>query len=233
LTTFDKKAYGIVLAIYKKGWNVPRKKIRNINFDINYIPLIFAVSASSGTGKTSVINQVVKCVPNVVRSISVNTRPKRKDEQNGVDYFFVSNETFDFYQLKGKFIEYTEIYGERRGTLKSQLMENSQKHLDTICVVEWNGARNLKKIFGETVISIFLLPPSIAELKKRLTKRNQDSHSEIDSRFLLAQEEMKYFEEYDYCVVNDDFDRCVKDVSCIVLAERNRVFRHVRNVSFS
>ncbi|MDR2464111.1 MAG: guanylate kinase [Holosporales bacterium] len=195
------------------------------SFNKNRSGIIFALSAPSGTGKTTVAQKVVQNIPGLIRSVSLNTRKKRSTEKDGIDYIFVSKEEFDNRIKEGYFIEYTEIYGAKRGTPKDALVQNQQKGIDTICVIEWHGVQTLKKLYGQSVVSIFLMPPSIGALEKRLTLRNQDHINDIQQRLRHANDEVMYVKEYDYCVVNDRLAQCVFDVSSIIFAERHKTFR--------
>ncbi|MDR1908200.1 MAG: hypothetical protein LBQ43_05075, partial [Holosporales bacterium] len=158
--------------------------------------LIFAISAPSGTGKTTVSERIIWSIPNVVRSVSFNTREKRPSEIDGVDYIFMSNEEFDVHVKNENLIEYTEIYNARRGTPKAPLLANQQNNIDTICVIEWNGTKCLKEQFGGTVVSIYLFPPSIDVLAERLTLRGQDSKENIKLRMQNVHQEMTHAAEY-------------------------------------
>jgi guanylate kinase len=142
---------------------------------------------------------------------------------DGRDYKFVSNEEFYQHVNAGDLIEFVEVYGSKRGTPVGPLQSNQKQGIDTLCVVEWNGTRRLKSIFGGAVIAIYLKPPSIETLKKRLISRNQDSAEEIALRLASIEEEMTFASEYDYCVVNDDLAECALNVASIIRAERCRV----------
>lgn len=187
--------------------------------------LIFVLSAPSGTGKTTIALELLKTVPNLVRSISLNTRARRPQEKEGVDYYFVSEEEFDRNIQADNLIEYAEVYGTRRGTPKDHLLENQQKGVDTLCVIEWDGMKNLRKQLGtKDVIAIFVLPPSLDVLKQRLIDRAQDAPEEIARRLAQAERELEYAKDYDYAVINDKLAECVATVASIITAERHRVF---------
>ncbi|MDR1597925.1 MAG: guanylate kinase [Holosporales bacterium] len=194
--------------------------------------LIFAISAPSGAGKTTVAQHLIATIPNVVRSVSLNTRAKRPSEIDGVDYIFVSNEEFDMHIKNENLVEYTEIYTTRCGTPKTQLLQNQQQGIDTICVIERNGTVRLKELFGGSVVAIFLLPPSMEELERRLYARGQDDAEKIRMRLLSAEREMEHAVEYDYCVLNDVLQECLLNVESIVRAERCRN-RHQTYLGFT
>lgn len=189
--------------------------------------IIFVLSAPSGTGKTTIAQKLWETVPNLVRSISLNTRPPRPQEQEGVDYFFVSEAEFDRNIRERNLIEYAEIYGTRRGTPKDRLLQNQAKGLDTLCAIEWAGMRNLRKEIGrKDVVAIFILPPSLDVLRQRLVDRAQDSPEEIERRLAQAESELEQAKDYDYAVVNDRLDECVQTIVSIITAERHRLVRN-------
>lgn len=188
--------------------------------------LIFVLSAPSGTGKTTVAQKLLKVVPGLVRSVSLNTRPPRPQEKDGVDYYFVSEREFEQNIQEHNLIEYTEIYGTRRGTPKNRLQQNQKNGFDTLCVIEWAGMKNLRREIGtQDVVAIFLLPPSLTVLRQRLVDRAQDSLKEIERRLAQAESEVEQVKDYDYAVINDQLDVCVATVAHIIAAERHRVVK--------
>lgn len=193
--------------------------------------LIFILSAPSGTGKTTVAQKILKTMTGIVPSVSLNTRPKRSKEKEGIDYIFVSEEEFEYNIKIGNLIEYTEIYNTKRGTPKAPLLQNQQKGIDTLCVIEWEGMKNLKKQLGASnIVSIFLLPPSLQILRERLVLRKQDTLKEIENRLKQAEKEIKYAIDYDYIVINDDLASCAQIVSNIIVAERHKTFRVMKTI---
>ncbi|MDR3285485.1 MAG: guanylate kinase [Holosporales bacterium] len=191
--------------------------------------MVFAVSAPSGCGKTTIVDTIVKEIPKIVRLITVNTREKRSSEIDGKDYIFVSEKQFTEWIEKDLFLEYVEIYETKRGILKSILFQNIEQGIDTICNVEGNGARRLKEALGENLASIFILPPSLEELQNRIEKRAQDSPKEIKKRLDNAVAEMSFSQEYDYCVINNDLKDCIKTIKSIIKAERQKTFRAIKS----
>lgn len=191
---------------------------------------VFVLSAPSGTGKTTVAQKLLERVSGLVRSISLNTRLPRPQEQDGVDYFFVSESEFDRNMREHNLIECVEIYGTRRGTPKDRLLWNREHGIDTLCVIEWAGMKNLRNEMGvQNIVAIFLLPPSLEVLKQRLMRRAQDSSDEIARRLAQAESELQWMKDYDYAVVNDDLETCVTTIASIVTAERHRVERSRRS----
>lgn len=189
---------------------------------------ILALSAPSGTGKTTVAKKLLRCMPNMQQSISWNTRAKRAEETDGVDYVFVSEQKFLQHQNADGFVETIEVYGTWRGTPKGPLEQNMHDGRDTICVIEWNGVRALKELYGKDVVSVFLYPPSLEVLRNRLLFRAQDSAEEMKRRMQKAQAELETGQYYDYGVVNDVLEECVQTLQHIIWAEGNKTCRFIR-----
>jgi len=183
--------------------------------------LLFIVSAPSGTGKTSLCKEVTRRVSNLSYSVSYTTRKPRSGEVDGKDYFFVSPEGFQKMVGEGLFIEWAEIYGNRYGTSKAFIERLMQEQVDILFDIDSQGARKILTLYPEC-ISIFVLPPSLKELEKRLTNRGTDTPETISSRLRLAEEEMKEANFYQYIVVNDSFEETVFKLKSIVIAERCR-----------
>lgn len=200
------------------------------NIIANRKGIIFAISAPSGAGKTTIAKALVQRIPGIQRSISFNTRPKREEEIDGVDYIFVSQEAFDKYEQSGEFIETAEVYGYKRGTPKTLLQQNIDHVIDTLCVIEWRGVQQLKHHFNNEVVSIFISPPSLAELRRRLVLRNQDTEEEIERRIQSIYTELNTAQNYDYCVINDQLDACIENISHILIAERYKTCRLTRKI---
>ena len=167
---------------------------------------LFIVSAPSGSGKTSLIGKALTELKNLKLSISYTTRPPRPKEVEGQDYFFVNQKTFEEMIKQGDFLEYARVFGEYYGTSQS-LIENElvQGH-DIVMEIDWQGARQIRNYYTDT-FSIFILPPSLEILQQRLQNRGQDSKQVITSRMKEARSEAKHYQEYNYIIVNDDFDR--------------------------
>lgn len=169
--------------------------------------LVIIISSPSGAGKTTVTKKLISLLKGSCLSVSCTTRTKRKGEINGKDYFFLSRKEFFNYQKKKKFIEHAKVHNNFYGTLKSEIFKNSKKKI-IFFDVDWQGARNLKKKLKESCFSIFLLPPSISILKKRLLKRHRDNYSMAINRYKFARKDIIHFKEYDYLVVNNDLKLC-------------------------
>ena len=183
--------------------------------------LLFVVSAPSGTGKTTVVERLVAKAPQVSRSRSYTSRPPRGDETMGVDYNFVSRATFEDMIRRDAFLEWADIFGNLYGTGRQDTQATLDAGIDLVLVIDVQGARQVRQRAADAV-NIFVLPPSFETLKARLRGRNQDTDEEIARRLETARKEITAIEEYDYVVVNDDVDRCVREIDAIMTAERAR-----------
>lgn len=187
--------------------------------------LLVVVSGPSGAGKDTIINEVVKNKDiNAWISISMTSRPPRGKEENGKDYFFVSREEFEDSIKKGNLLEYAEYNGNYYGTPKHKIDEYLDKGIDVILIIEIQGALQIKELIPEALF-IFIMPPSMEELKTRLINRGTDSEDKIISRFKTAYQEINEVTKYNYVVVNDKLEKAVNKVSSILLAEKCRVDR--------
>ena len=180
----------------------------------NKIGRLLIVTAPSGAGKTSLVKALLKLCPEIQISISHTTRRPREGEKDGVDYFFVSNETFENLKDKGEFLEYAECHGAKYGTAKTPVDSNLKSGKDIILEIDYQGALIVKKIFKEA-ISIFIIPPSIQILKQRLVTRGQNSSDEINGRLAAAKQEIRHLEKFDYVIINEDFDKALDDFKSI------------------
>jgi len=183
----------------------------------------FVFSAPSGAGKTSLVNELVKSNKNLHRSISHTTRGVRKGERDGVDYFFVSTNDFNKMVANDDFIEHANVFGAKYGTRKKTVKEQLLAGRDVALDIDWQGARKIREIINDC-ISIFILPPTMEILKKRLVERG-DSEHQVDSRMEKAISEIQHFEEYDYLVFNDDFEHTLSQLQAIVTASELRSSR--------
>lgn len=183
--------------------------------------LLFVVSAPSGTGKTTVVEQLVKIVPTLEMSRSYTSRPPRANERDGVDYNFVSRQDFEDRIARGDFLEYADVFGNYYGTGKAETETRLGSGRDLVLVIDVQGARQVRERRPGTV-GIFVLPPSFQVLEHRLRGRSQDPEAAIQRRLATARSEVSAVSEYDYVVINDELDRCVTELRGIVLAERAR-----------
>ena len=183
--------------------------------------LLFVVSAPSATGKTTVVDRLVEVCPALVRSLSYTSRPARAGERDGVDYRFVSRETFEAMVARGEFLEWADVFGNLYGTARRDTDALLDAGTDVVLVIDVQGARQVRSRTAGT-ISVFVLPPSFATLEQRLRARSQDSNEAIARRLATARSEVSAVDEYDYVVINDELDRCVAELAAIVTAERAR-----------
>ncbi|HTT07347.1 MAG TPA: guanylate kinase, partial [Gammaproteobacteria bacterium] len=169
---------------------------------------LFIVSAPSGAGKTSLVNALVASFDRVVPSVSYTTRPPRPTERNGVDYHFVSPAEFDRMITAGAFLEHAEVFGNRYGTARAAIETELGKGRDVVLEIDWQGARQIRVRMPESV-SIFILPPSLPELERRLRNRESDDAETIRRRLEEAAAEMSHYPEYDYVIVNGIFEQAL------------------------
>ena len=182
---------------------------------------LFVVSAPSGGGKTTLVHALLDATEGLSVSVSHTTRQCRPDEQDGLDYHFVSDAKFDAMIAGGEFLEHAVVFDNRYGTSRDSVFEHLHDGRDVVLDIDWQGARMVRERFDNTV-SIFILPPSVEELERRLTDRGGDSTEVIARRMQDAQNEMSHYHEYDYLVFNDDFDRAVAALGNVVGAARQR-----------
>ncbi len=181
--------------------------------------LIFIISAPSGTGKTTLVKSLLKTDTRLQSAITHTTRPKRPGEIDGIHYHFVSKEIFLKLKAEHFFVETAEVYGEYYGTSKNAVTTILNKNHDVILNIEWQGARNFRAAFKNQTISIFILPPSLGELRARMATRG-DQDQDIQSRLKFAEAEIAHVNEYDYRIINDDLKIADEDLKAIIRAER-------------
>ena len=177
--------------------------------------ILIVISSPSGAGKTTITKHLVKKVPNVRLSVSLTTRKPRSGEVNGIDYKFVSLKDFKEKVKKKLFLEHAKVFDNYYGTLKSQIVIDLKKGKNILFDIDWQGARQIKKKFTKDLISIFILPPSLKELKRRLSKREK-SKTFINKRMSKAKREIMHWSEYDYAVVNDNLKNCLSKIQNII-----------------
>lgn len=182
---------------------------------------LYVVSAPSGAGKTSLLRELLKRRPDLLLSISHTTRPRRRSEQDGVNYHFVSRKTFVEMRERGDFLEHAEVFGHLYGTSARWVEGELDEGHDVVLEIDWQGAAQIRERIAETV-SIFILPPSIDALASRLQQRGQDDPDVIRRRLAEARLEMSQHPHYDYLVINDDFEQAASDLLAIVRARQLR-----------
>jgi guanylate kinase len=184
--------------------------------------MIIIISGPSGAGKTTVCRLLAKEDANLLYSVSVTTRAKRKGEKDGVDYYFISEEEFKNWEKEGRFLETAEVHGYYYGTLKGFFPDLDVGEKEILLDVDVKGKINICKKVKDAV-SIFLLPPNMTEAVKRIKGRNDEKEAEIRNRMQTATREVKEIKSFDYLVVNDELKETVKVIGSIIIAERHRV----------
>jgi len=184
--------------------------------------LLFIVSAPSGAGKTSLVKALVERDPGLALSVSCTTRPARAGEQDGIHYHFLDREHFEREIGEGAFLEHAEVFGNLYGTRAADVRRRLDAGQDVLLEIDWQGARQVCERFPEAV-GLFVLPPSIEELERRLRGRGTDSDEVIARRMAQARDELAHFAEYSYLVVNDCFETALAALAAIVTAERQRL----------
>lgn len=182
---------------------------------------LYIISAPSGAGKTSLVKALVESAPGIAVSVSHTTRAKRPGEQDGVHYHFIDPGLFQSMVAQGGFLEHAQVFDNYYGTARATLLARLQAGVDVILEIDWQGARQVRERMPGCV-SIFILPPSRAALEQRLRARAQDSEETIARRMRDAVAEMSHYGEFDYLVVNDDFNTALEDLKAIFRAQRLR-----------
>jgi guanylate kinase len=194
--------------------------------------LMFILSSPSGAGKTTIARRLLEAEDNLAMSVSVTTRPMRDGEVEGRDYHFVGRAAFEEMVAKDAFLEWAEVFGNCYGTPRARIDEHLAQGHDVLFDVDWQGAQQLSQRAGDDVVSVFLLPPSIAALEGRLRARGTDSEEVIAGRMERARAEISHWDAYDYVVVNDEIDRCFAEVRTILHAERLKLARQRGMIEF-
>ncbi len=185
---------------------------------------LFTVSAPSGAGKTSLVKALVESNPEVCVSISHTTRPRRPSEVDGVNYHFVDQEAFEGMLERGEFLEQAQVFGNRYGTSQRWVQTKLTEGLDVILEIDWQGAAQVRRLMPDTV-SLFILPPSLASLRERLTGRGQDDPKVIEARMAGAINEIQHYVEADYLIVNDDFTTALAQFQALITSQHLRLNR--------
>ena len=188
---------------------------------------LFVITAPSGAGKTSLIEAVMREDPSLKISVSYTTRPPRPGERNGVDYHFIDDATFLAMKNRGEFLESAEVHGYRYGTSKKVILDAVKRGEDLILEIDWQGARQVRELYPDCV-GIFILPPSIEELERRMRARGQDADAVIRRRVENAREELLHAGEFKYAIINKDFDTARRQLAEILRTERKNHGPHHR-----
>ena len=181
--------------------------------------MMIVLSSPSGAGKTSLSRELLKENKNLFLSISHTTRPPRSLEVNENDYFFVSDEKFIEMLNQGEFSEHAKVFDYYYGTPKQPVMNALKDGKDILFDIDWQGTQQLMNSVQDDLVKIFVLPPSAKELEKRLLKRNQDTEDTVKKRMSMASDEISHYAEYDYIIINENFDESLKRINSILIAE--------------
>jgi guanylate kinase len=195
--------------------------------------LMFVLSSPSGAGKTTLTRLLVQKEENIELSISVTTRARRPSEVEGVHYHFLTREAFEKMRDAGDLLEWAEVHGNYYGTPAKPVAKAIAQGKDILFDIDYQGTRQLYKKAADDVVSIFILPPSIAEMKRRIRRRAAEDEMTIKKRLETAKHELKRWGEYDYVVINDDLDAAFADIHSILQAERMKRVRRTGVVAFA
>lgn len=187
---------------------------------------LYIVAAPSGGGKTSLVKKLIETVSEIEVSISHTTRPIRPGERDGVDYFFIDEEQFISMVNVGAFVEHARVFNHLYGTSVAQINERLKFGIDVVLDIDWQGAEQIRHSYPGA-ISIFIIPPSLDTLKERLMNRQQDKDHVISERMTKAKDELGHYPEFDYLIVNDNFEKAAMELQSIVIANRLRIERQV------
>lgn len=192
------------------------------NANTTFTGTLFIFSAPSGAGKTSLVKALLECTSHIGVSVSHTTRAPRPGEENGKDYNFVSQDEFKALIEQSAFLEHAQVFDNFYGTSQRWVEEELSAGRDVILEIDWQGAEQVRHLMPEAV-SVFIAPPSIEELENRLSNRGQDSDEIIARRMQDAQSEMSHYGEFDYLIINDDFDNALQELRAVVIARRHRL----------
>lgn len=184
--------------------------------------LLIVLSGPSGVGKDAVLTELQKTYPNICRCVTTTTRPRRNGETDGVDYTFISVEEFRDRAERGEFLEYAHVHGHLYGTPRRWVEEKIERGTDVVLKIDVQGGLAVKRQIPNTIM-IFLVPPSLAELEKRLRSRLTESEEEATKRLLNARKELEQIPHYDYSIENDSLPRAAEELKAVIVAEHRRI----------
>ncbi len=188
--------------------------------------LLYVLSSPSGAGKSTIARMLLASDDGVAISVSATTRPIRPGERDGLDYHFVDDAGFDRMVADGAFLEWAHVFGHRYGTLKREVMKTIEEGRDVLLDIDWQGTQQLKQVDPD-IVRVFILPPSMGELERRLRARGTDSEDVVARRMERAAAEISHWAEYDYVLINNDAEKCRELVHNILKAERLKATRRV------
>ncbi len=194
--------------------------------------LLFVLSSPSGAGKSTLARMLLEDDEQIEMSVSVTTREQRPGEEHGKDYFFVSGDEFEEMVADNSFLEYATVFGNRYATPASPVQKMLEEGRDVLFDIDWQGTQQLYQRAGQDVVRVFILPPSLGELRERLEARNTDSSEIIDNRMQRAASEISHWDGYDYVLVNDDLNVCFAKVKQILATERMKRSRQTGLIGF-
>ena len=196
-------------------------------YKINKKGLVLIISSPSGAGKTTICKELIDQVSGIDLSVSVTTRKKRKDEIEGKHYFFKNEDEFRILLKENQFLEYANVFGGLYGTLKKEVVSKINKGIDVIVDIDWQGTRQIVKQLPKDVVKVFILAPSMKELKNRLGKRASENKENFKKRMSEAKKEISHYTEYDFVIVNNNLQLAVDQIKLILFSERLRRYRQL------
>jgi len=223
----DQQAHGLAFA-----GMIETTKPKASNDALHRRGLMFILSSPSGAGKTTIARMLLDAEPELGLSVSATTRPIRSGEVDGHDYHFIAQAAFDRMVEAGEFFEWAHVFGHSYGTPKGQIRTGLKAGQDFLFDIDWQGTQQLHQKAEADVVRVFILPPSLDELRRRLEGRGTDSPAVIAARMARAQAEISHWDAYDYVVINDDVDSCFAKVRQILAAERMRRKRQTGLIDF-
>lgn len=196
----------------------------------NCVGNLYIVAAPSGGGKTSLVKNLIDTLEGIEVSISHTTRAMRPGERHSIDYFFVDQNEFMDMVNDNAFIEHAQVFNHLYGTSAAQINSRLESGIDVVLDIDWQGAEQIRRRFTDAV-SIFIVPPSLNVLKDRLKNRGQDNSDVIHDRMIKSQDELSHYPEFDYLIVNDDFEKAALELRSIVIANRLKMCRQINKQS--
>ncbi len=194
--------------------------------------LMLVLSSPSGAGKTTIARRLLNVEPELSLSVSVTTRPRRPSETDGVHYFFIDRAAYDDMVERGDLLEHAEVYGHGYGTPKAAVQHALESGQDVLFDIDWQGAQQLRQQVSQDIVSMFILPPSTAELARRLRKRAEDSDEVVSKRLAQVSADVTHWAEYDYVMINYDLEQSVAAARSVLTAERLKRRRQIGLADF-
>ena len=189
--------------------------------------LLLIISSPSGAGKTTICKKLIDEIDDIDLSVSVTTRKKRKDEIEGIHYHFINEDKFKILLEQNQFLEHANVFGYLYGTLKKEVLSKINKGIDVIVDIDWQGTRQIAKQLPNDIVKVFILPPSMKELKNRLGKRASENEKNFKKRMSEAKKEISHYKEYDFVIVNKDLQQAVDKIKLVLFSERLRRHRQL------